>query len=356
MKKPSFKPSVSSMVMLLSALITVGVLAIPNTQAQSSSARKYWFDSSEFSQFVTDSNRAAPKIGAINFITWWRERFSRAKHPDLPGATLDAALEARKQELLASLNQKSRVKLEMKTVTTLHALVKRLIPKFSFEYGFEFTNIVSRLERQCLSQSVLIAAMLQEAGIDAGTVMVWKSQSGEESNLGHVAVLMRRTDGHDVIVDASDRTPLMRHLGIYGLVDGKLSFVKPVFLNDATINSYKVLKTSRTVQPKAFQTLSVPFLRSQFYYYRGERAKNGFMGTPSTHAGLEVSAKFLKQSIALEPENPLAQYVLGHVYRRLGNLEAAKVQYTKGYTLYQEQGYVPFEPLAAMKNFVWKTP
>jgi tetratricopeptide (TPR) repeat protein len=356
MKILSFNTSPSRILKIFTAIFALGTVIIPYTHAQRSNVRNYPFDSSVFAQFVTDSNRAAPRVGADHFAAWWRERFQQFKHPDLPGATLDAALEARRQELRAVVNQKARDKLELRTAAALHALVKRLIPKFSFEYGFEFTNLVSLLERQCLSQSVLIAAMLQEAGVNAGTVMVWQSQSGEESNLGHVAVLLRLSGGRDVIIDASDRTPVMRHLGIYGFVGGKLSFVKPIFLNDASISSYKVLKTSRTIPAKAFQTLSVAFLRSQFYYYRGERAKNGFASVHSTRAGLEASAKSLIQSIALEPENPLAQYVLGHVYRRLGKLEAAKTQYTKGYALYQAQGYVPFEPLAAMKHFVWKTP
>ncbi len=334
-------------------LIAISSLGIAQTSQR---APTYPFGSSQFAQFVADSNLAAAVPGARDFQTWWRARFNAAAHPELPGANLDVALETRGQLIRAESNLNNRAVLETKTAAQLHALVKRLIPKFSFEHGFEFTSTVSNLERQCLLQSVLIVSMLERAGVNAGTIMVWKSQSGEESNLGHVVVLLRRSDGRDILVDASDATPFMRHQGLFGFVQGRLHFVKPRFAQDATITAYTDLKSTRSLKPLELQTLTAAYVRSQFFYYRGERAKNGFMGTPSTSAGLERSARFLQESIRLEPNNPLAQYVLGHVYRRLGKLPEARIQYAKGYALYQEQGYVPFEPLAAMKNFVWKTP
>ena len=332
------------------ASISVAVISAMFAHA-SGTAQPYPFGSGQFAQFVNDSERIAPAANAPEFQTWWRERFKQNPHPDLPGATLDAALEARGKTIQAEMDPNKRAQLETQTGAQLHALVKKLIPKFSLERGFEFTNTVTKLERQCLLQSVLIAGMLQRAGIDAGAVMVWKNQTGGVSNLGHVVVLLKRSDGLDVLIDASDPTPFMRHAGLFGFVNGELQFVTPTFASDATITNYTTIKDSRMIKPSEFQTLSNAYLRSQFFYYRGERAIGGFMGAPSTPAGLEESAKFLRESIRLEPNNPLAEYVLGHVYRRLGKMDEARTQYTKGYALYLEQGFVPQGPQEAMTTY-----
>ena len=337
------------------ASITVAIITAVLAHA-SGTAQPYPFGSGQFAQFVNDSERVAPAANAPDFQSWWRERFKQNPHPDLPGVTLEAALEARGKLIRTETDPNRRAQLESQTGAQLHALVKKLIPKFSLERGFEFTDTVMRLERQCLLQSVLIAGMLQRAGIDAGAVMVWKNQLGGISNLGHVVVVLKRSDGTDILIDASDPTPFMRHAGLFGLVNGKLQFVTPTFASDATITAYTTVKDSRSIKPLEFQTLSNAYLRSQFFYYRGERAIGGFMGLPSTPAGLEESAKFLRESIRLEPNNPLAQYVLGHVYRRLGRMDEARTQYMKGYGLYLEQGFVPQGPQEAMTNYGQKKP
>jgi len=54
----------------------------------------------------------------------------------------------------------------------LHKSVKKGIPKFSLDRGFEFTNTVKLGERQCFLQSIIIAAILQALDLDAGVVMV----------------------------------------------------------------------------------------------------------------------------------------------------------------------------------------
>ena len=341
--------------MTLIASITAVIITAILAHA-SGTAQPYPFGSSQFAQFVSDSERVAPAASAPEFQAWWRERFKQNPHPDLPGATLDAALEVRGKTIRNETDPRKRAILESQTGAQLHALVKKMIPKFSLERGFEFTNTVTKLERQCLLQSVLIAAMLQRAGIDAGAVMVWKNQLGGVSNLGHVVVVLKRSDGSDMLIDASDPEPFMRHAGLFGFVNGKLQFVTPTYAPNATITGYTTIKDSRTVKPLGFQTLSSAYLRSQFFYYRGERAIGGFMGDPSTPAGLEASAKFLRESIRLEPNNPLAQYVLGHVYRRLGRTDLARAQYEKAYALYLKQGFVPQGPQDAMTNYVQKAP
>ena len=346
----------SVITVIITSVITLAIALAWMPARASSATASYSFGSSQFAQFVDDSNRAAPAPNTSDFQGWWRERFKQSPHPDLPGATLDAALEARGKEIRAEADPGKRAQLESQTAAQLHALVKRLIPKFSLERGFEFTYTVTRLERQCLLQSVLIAGMLERAGIDAGAVMVWKNQAGAVSNLGHVVTLLKRSDGLDQLVDASDPKPFMRHAGLFGFVNGALRFVTPTYAPDATITGYTTVKDSRPIKPLEFGTLSNAYLRSQFFYYRGERAVGGLMGAPSTPTGLEASAKFLRESIRLEPNNSLAQYVLGHVYRRLGRTDLARAQYAKGYALYVEQGFVPQGPQDAMTNYVQKAP
>ncbi|MGI8747940.1 MAG: hypothetical protein ACR2J4_06285, partial [Deinococcus sp.] len=85
--------------------------------------------------------------------------------------SLAAALDARAAALRAASGA-ARVGLERDTATWAHTFVKRSIPKFSLDRGFELASVVRTGERQCLAQSVIIAALLQRAGMGAGAVMV----------------------------------------------------------------------------------------------------------------------------------------------------------------------------------------
>ncbi len=228
--------------------------------------------------------------------------------------------------------------------------MKAVIPKFSLERGFEFANTVRLGERQCLLQSVLISGVLQQLGLRSGVAMVWRNERGQESNLGHVVTVLRLTGGRDVLVDASDKSPFMRHQGL--LVrdtagpGAPYRFVRPRYADDDTITAYTAGKD--VLGPAKVGLLDAAYVRSQFDYYRGERAPGGFIG-PSTPEGLTRSARFLERAVKLSPANPLATYVLGHVYRKQGRLELARRQYELAGRLYRAAGHVPAGVADALK-------
>ncbi|PZA06773.1 hypothetical protein EWH23_09100 [Meiothermus sp. PNK-Is4] len=324
----------------------------PIVVVQTRADERYPYRSAVFDAFVEDSYReVASRVEP--FYAWWEGAYAR--HPQLwleGHKALIAAMEARKKELAAAQGE-AKTRLELETARWLHKLVKTLIPKFSLERGFEFVYTVERGERQCLLQSVLIAGMLQKMGLDAGVAMVWKNPQAQESNNGHAVTVLRLPGGRDVLVDASDPEPFIRHQGlfVYDPASRSYRFVEPVYSQDF-ITAYRLHGSGEEVNPNQLRPLSARFLRSQFYYYRGERAPGGFMG-PSNPRGLAASARFLEQAIRYDPYNPLPVYVLGHVYAKEGKKEAAREQYLQGYRLYRAFGYVPSGPQAAYSRAGW---
>src|SRR4029079_16762051 len=81
---------------------------------------------------------------------------------------------------------------------TIHRIIKKVIPKFSLQHGFEFYQAKDLGERQCFLQSVLVSGLLQRAGIDSGVVMVYKNIAGEATNNGHAVAVARLTNGDDI--------------------------------------------------------------------------------------------------------------------------------------------------------------
>lgn len=273
------------------------------------------------------------------FDAWLADAYTKSGVPLGEGATLTAALDARAAELKAAQGDQ-KVQLARDTAQWAHTFIKKAIPKFSLERGFEFASAVQTGERQCLLQSVIIASLLQRVGLDAGAVMVWKNDKGAESNLGHVVTLLSLPDGRDLLVDASDPQPFMRHQGLMLRDAGVYRFVSPTYAADDSITAFVRADGRGRLTPSQAQALDLAYLRSQFDYYRGERAPGGFMG-PSTAAGLAESAKFLKRAIKENPDNALATSVLGHVYRKQKQDAAARKQYEQAQNLYQAQGHVP---------------
>ena len=261
---------------------------------------------------------------------------------------LTADLDARAAAIRAA-GGTARVKLERDTAAWAHRFVKKSIPKFSLERGFELANVVKTGERQCLAQSFIISALLQRAGMQAGAVMVWSNPQGQQSNLGHVVSVVRLSSvnggsGNDLLVDASDPTPFIRHQGLLVRNGGQYAFVRPTYEADDTISGYTVAGSGSHLSVKATGPLTLSYLHSQFDYYRGERATGGFMGTgvgKATPAGLKQSALYLTRAIAEDPQNALAIFVLGHVLARQGQPEQAMAQYQKANALYLAQGHVP---------------
>ena len=264
-----------------------------------------------------------------------------------PSASLAAALDARAAAIRAASGA-DRVKLERDTAQWAHTFVKKSIPKFSLERGFELANVVKGGERQCLAQSVIIAALLQRAGMQAGAVMVWANPEGKESNLGHVVTVIRLSSGVDLLDDASDPTPFVHHQGLLVAVGGVFRFVKPTYAPDDSISGYTLADGSKTLRVQDASPLPLSYLQSQFDYYRGERAPGGFMTGKATPAGLKNSEFYLRRALSENTQNALAALVLGHVLRKEGNVAQAKAQYRLAYPLYTAQGHVPSGVTAAL--------
>jgi hypothetical protein len=311
---------------------------------------RYAIGSTAFAQLVADSYDETGSRSQA-FDRWLDAAYagSAAKltgNEDLP---LPRALAERRRQLQVTATPAERARLERDTGAWLHRLVRSVIPNFSLDRGFEFAYAVRYGERQCLLQSTLIAGLLQAMDVDAGVDMVWKSSRAAVSNNGHAVAVIKLADGRDLLVDASDRAPFVRHQGLFAAYPAGRSyqFVEPVYTADAAIVGYRPVGGGRALAPRDLRPLDLKFVRSQFYFYRGERAPGGLLGAPRTARGLAASARFLERAEQENPQNPLAIYVLGHVYLRQGRAAAARAQYAKGYVLYQQFGYVPDGPKAA---------
>jgi hypothetical protein len=298
----------------------------------------YPFGSAGFDTLIRDSEAETASAKRVGFEAWLEAAYARNSKAHLGNfKTLPAALEARASEYAKLKGTAARVRLERDTGAWLHRMVKATIPKFSLDRGYEFTNTVALGERQCLLQGVLIASLLQRMGFDAGTVMIWRNLEGATSNLGHVATLLKLSDGTAVIVDASEPMPFPQHRGVftYDTKLGHYQFLEPVFDAQSDITAFK---TARVADITA---LPYNYVRSQFYFYRGERTPGAFVNKPLTPAGMQKGIAYLKRAVSLEPQNPLAQYVLGHIYRASGNLGAANAQFKLSHALYEKFGFVP---------------
>jgi tetratricopeptide (TPR) repeat protein len=335
-----------------SALLLLSLVVVAPARA-AGQGPAYAYGSEAFTQLALESYRVTGAGSLEPFYRWFEEAYARTPGlwPEGGGPSLRQTLEGRRREHEGLKSPQQRARLERQTAAWVHRLIKTLIPRFSLERGYEFAYAVRYGERQCLLQSVLAAALLQRAGMEAGAVMVWKSPQGQVSNNGHVSAVLRLSDGRDLLVDASEPQPFPEHQGLFTW-DGAARdyrFLEPLFAADHSIRAYRLVGSGREVPPSEVAPLSLRYLRSQFYYYRGERAPGGFIG-PSNPQGLAASARFLEEAVRLEPHNPLAVYVLGLVYRKQGQLEAARRQIRTGYQLYQRYGFIPEGPRAA---YVW---
>ncbi|HEY3268025.1 MAG TPA: hypothetical protein VGM37_13955 [Armatimonadota bacterium] len=239
---------------------------------------------------------------------------------------------------------------ERRQAIDLHHWEKRAIPRFSLDRGFEFSSVVDRGERQCLLQSVLLAALLQKSGSDAGAVMVFRNGAGEESNIGHVVTLLKLSNGRDVLTDASHKEPFVRYTGLFARVRGfGYRFVEPIFASGTQdIVAYRLVATGRRTPLSSVRGLDTAYLRSQFAYYRGERTPGGILSGRPTSVGLEVQAKRLRESLAQCSANPISTYLLGRVCLKMGRLSEAYSLLDRACRLYREAGWVPIDPQEAL--------
>ncbi len=224
----------------------------------------------------------------------------------------------------------------------IHSLIKKTIPKFSLDRGFEFYYTVKNGERQCFLQSVIVVAMLQKLGLNAGVAMVNSNEKGQMSFNGHAVAILHQSDGTDRIVDCSEPYPFAAHQGLF-LRDAKgaYCYVQPQYArNDALILGYKDLRSGKLVQPSKMQGPDANFLNSMFDYYRGERFVKGLLDPKATTKGLQGSLRFLNKSTQDSNDNPLAWAMLGRTYERLGQKVQSMPCYRKAFDLGKAAGWI----------------
>jgi hypothetical protein len=158
---------------------------------------------------VADSYRLFPDTALPPFALFLDRALEGTglNYRDHRAAPLIDLLDGERLRLAALPDPAERARAERDLAAFLHGAVKRAIPRFSLDRGFEFANVVRTGERQCFLQSVLLSACLRRAGIDAGALMVWANGRGQVSNLGHAVAFARLADGRILLVDASDPSP-----------------------------------------------------------------------------------------------------------------------------------------------------
>lgn len=321
---------------IIAAAALVLAAALPLFAASSDA---YPYGSAAFTQLIADSDHCTGGGHPADFYHWMDQSPLARSSGGLLALT---AAERHKIALLPSAAQKS---VEVRAFcTTLHHTVKTYIPRFSLDTGFEFTDAMKLGTRQCLLQSVLLAGLLQRAGVDAGMVMVWRNIGGQTTNDGHAVCLVHLPDGHAVELDASDPVPFVRHQGLLAQTNG-LCDVNPIFGGATpTIIGFRATGTGKALAVAQVHPLDINYVRSQFFYYRGERTPGGLLATKVTPYGLDMEARYLRDAVHFCPQNALAVYMLGHVYLRQGDAVAARHQVAQSLRLYAAAGWTPQGP------------
>lgn len=319
-----------------------------NSAAVSTPAVAFPYGGTQFSSFIRTSYAQAPS-GTPEFYGWMNKAYRRSKvrfKGQEKASNLAALLTGVRHKYEATSNPEARADMEKQTGAFAWKLLKKTVPKFSLDYGFEFFNAVNRGQRQCYLQSAIVSGMMQAAGMKAGIVMVARSDEGEESNNGHAVTLVKLSNGTDCLVDVSDHhTPFVKQQRLMAsdAGTGKYRYVVPQYTaNGAAITGYTMPENASSSLPIAtVAPLPIRYMVSQFDFYRGERAPGGFASVSKTEAGLAQSERFLKKAVAEDPNNPLAEYVLGRVTLRRGERAEARRQLITAYRLYDSYGFVP---------------
>jgi hypothetical protein len=314
--------------------------------AEGTDEEKYPYSSERFAQLAAESYRQCTGRESHDFYQRMDEAYERcdARFAGKESLGLMELLRAQKEELdsIASISEKKRA--EVALLSWVHKLVKAIAPRFSLDRGYELYNMAEYGERQCFSQSVLITGLLQEMGVDAGVVMVYRNIEGKEINNGHAVVLAKLPDGADILVDASHREPFVQQKGLLVRAPG-YRYVNPTYEGHSNeISRYKSARERSTIATAFVRTLDFHFIRSQFWYYRGERAKDGILSERKTMQGLAASRQCLQTSVGLCPTNSLSVYMLGRVYLSEGRVGLARNLLEKAYSLYSRCGWIPEGP------------
>jgi hypothetical protein len=229
-------------------------------------------------------------------------------------------------------------------------MIKKIMPNFDLDSGFEFRNSVANGQRQCFLQSVFLAGCLQRAGVKAGVTMVNRNIEGVQTNNKHAICLTKLSNGQDVIVDDSEDYAFAKQQGLFVNSASGYKFVRPVYDGDFTIRSYQAYTTGEPIPASAIEPMPRTFITSQFDYYRGERTAGGVMAKRKTPAGLAKAAQFLEKSVQEDPANSLSQYMLGRVFLLQGQKEAATRSLSRAMGLYERQGWVPPDERTALRS------
>lgn len=313
---------------------------------------RYYYKGRQFTEFVDESYSVCNAGDSSTFYKWMNNSYNKCncKYPTRPKLGLEELLASKKLDFKKIKDPNKKTDAEIPFAAWVHKMVKCVIPKFSLDRGFEFCNVVNYGERQCYLQAILISGILQDVGFDAGVVMVYKSISGQVSNNGHAVCLVKLPNGQDIIVDASEPKPFANQQGLFVMTASGYLYVEPVYAYDsARIISYMATSDRSHVEVKDVKMMDIPFIRSQFWYYRGERAKGGIIASKKTKDGLNASADALQTSVKLCPQNPLSVYMLGRVYFAQGNTQKARPLIKQAVKLYSEFGWVPDGPKQYLK-------
>ena len=173
-----------TVIALVTSALAVALLPVGSATAPEPNENAYPYGSAAFAEFVLDSNR---ETGARTepFAEWLERAYRLSDNTALAGYDgrgLMATLASRSRMLRST---SGRTQMEIGTAVWVWRIIKATIPRFSLDRGYEFVYAERFGERQCLLQSVMIAGLLQAAGLDAGVVMVWKNEAGQVSNNGH---------------------------------------------------------------------------------------------------------------------------------------------------------------------------
>ncbi len=328
-------------------LLLIPVRATFTARSVSTSQRppaRYPYGSAAFAELVEDSYSVASEGSPAHFHKWLKDayRSARVPIPGTPGKDFERDMAAKGREMAGLPTAAARAAAERRLAEWAHRFVKKAIPRFSLDRGYEFHNVVTRAERQCLLQSVLIAGMLQAMGCDAGVAMVYRNERGDVSNNGHVTVLLKLADGAALLVDASEPVPFARHTGLLVSAAGSYRYVAPAYApRSATIERFLATSGGSPLVAAKVNGLDTAFVRSQFWYYRGERAPGGVISEKRTARGLAASRQYLEKSVQACPGNSLAVYMLGRTRLYEGDRPGARKLLARAERLYAQYGWVP---------------
>jgi hypothetical protein len=315
-------------------------------------SESYPYGSEQLDAFIRNSYAETGRPYYKEFYAWmnesyknWRDYALQEQTFPFPGAEKLGFMEMcewARRGIESRGEGASREKEEIKLASGVHTIIKGIITRFSLQRGYEFANVVQYGERQCFLQSVLIASILQSAAMEAGVIMVYKNERGEESNNGHAVVLVRLNGNEDVLVDASEPTPFAHHQGLFcNSADGTV-YVEPFYDNSGIfITSYTRASGAGTMARNEIKCQDLPFLESMFDVYRGEWVAGGFHDGAKSKDGMNQAGRYFLRGIKLCPENPLAVYFYGRVQEELKDKDLASAYFLQAQRLYQKSGWVP---------------